>query len=168
MKLKPVVIHDYNQHTLGVDKLDQFASYYSFLDKSVKWWMKISSGCSRLPSSTRISSTRSWQYHEDGDQWSTRLFVRHWQITYQCLYVAKHPNKSSKRSTTITEPGVAAASTSLLREGAEMHWLLCLQWQNTRRSKASHTVPLCCLQQQALTLCGTMLQDLLHAKKLSL
>jgi hypothetical protein len=26
---------------LGVDKLDQFASYYSFLHKSVKWWRKI-------------------------------------------------------------------------------------------------------------------------------
>ena len=41
MKLKPVVINDYNQHMLGVDKLDQFASYYSFLHKSVKWWRKI-------------------------------------------------------------------------------------------------------------------------------
>ena len=40
-KLKPVVINDYNQHMLGVDKLDQFASYYSFLHKSVKWWRKI-------------------------------------------------------------------------------------------------------------------------------
>ena len=38
VKLKPVVIDDYNQHMLGVDKLDQFASYYSFLHKSVKWW----------------------------------------------------------------------------------------------------------------------------------
>ena len=36
MKLKPVIIRDYNQHMLGVDKLDQFASYYSFLHKSVK------------------------------------------------------------------------------------------------------------------------------------
>ena len=41
VKLKPVVIDDYNQHMLGVDKLDQFASYYSFLHKSVKWWRKV-------------------------------------------------------------------------------------------------------------------------------
>ena len=41
MKLKPVVINDYNQYMLGVDKLDQFASYYSFLHKSVKWWKMI-------------------------------------------------------------------------------------------------------------------------------
>ena len=41
MKLKPVVINDYNQHNmLGVDKLDQFARYYSFLHTSVKWWRK--------------------------------------------------------------------------------------------------------------------------------
>ena len=40
-KLKPVVIDNYNQHMLGVDKLDQFARYYSFLHKSVKWWRKI-------------------------------------------------------------------------------------------------------------------------------
>ena len=26
---------------LGVDKLDQFARYYSFLHKSVKWWRKV-------------------------------------------------------------------------------------------------------------------------------
>ena len=38
VKLKPVVVHDYNQ---GVDKLDQIASYYSFLHKSVKWWRKV-------------------------------------------------------------------------------------------------------------------------------
>ena len=41
VKLKPVVIDDYNQHMLGVNKLDQFASYYSFLHKSVKWWRKV-------------------------------------------------------------------------------------------------------------------------------
>ena len=35
------MIDDYNQHMLGVDKLDQFASYYSFLHKSVKWWRKV-------------------------------------------------------------------------------------------------------------------------------
>lgn len=26
---------------LGVDKLDQYTSYYSFLHKSVKWWRKV-------------------------------------------------------------------------------------------------------------------------------
>ena len=26
---------------LGVDKLDQLMSYYSFLHKSIKWWRKI-------------------------------------------------------------------------------------------------------------------------------
>ncbi len=41
MKVKPVVVHDYNQHMLGVDKLDQLASYYSFLHKSVKWWRRV-------------------------------------------------------------------------------------------------------------------------------
>ncbi len=32
---------DYNQYMLGVDKLDQLVSYYSFLHKSVKWWTKV-------------------------------------------------------------------------------------------------------------------------------
>ena len=40
-KLKPVMIHDYNIYMLGVDKLDQLMSYYSFLHKSIKWWRKI-------------------------------------------------------------------------------------------------------------------------------
>ena len=35
VKQKPVVVQDY---MLGVDKLDQLMSYYSFLHKSVKWW----------------------------------------------------------------------------------------------------------------------------------
>ncbi len=38
---KPTVVHDYNQHMLDVDKLDQLCSYYSFLHKSVKWWRKV-------------------------------------------------------------------------------------------------------------------------------
>ena len=38
---KPTVIADYNQYTLGVDKLDQLMAYYSFLHKSVKWWRKM-------------------------------------------------------------------------------------------------------------------------------
>ena len=31
----------YNKHMLGVDKLDQLVSYYSFVHKSVKWWRKV-------------------------------------------------------------------------------------------------------------------------------
>ena len=38
VKQKPAVIELYNQHMLGVDKMDQLATYYSFLRKSVKWW----------------------------------------------------------------------------------------------------------------------------------
>ena len=38
---KPTVIADYNQHMLGVDKLDQLVSYYSFVHRSVKWWRKV-------------------------------------------------------------------------------------------------------------------------------
>ena len=32
-KVKPKAIVDYNNHMLGVDKLDQLVSYYSFLHK---------------------------------------------------------------------------------------------------------------------------------------
>ena len=32
---------DYNQYMLGVDKMDQLVSYYSFLHKSMKWWKKV-------------------------------------------------------------------------------------------------------------------------------
>lgn len=41
LKQKPSVVADYNEFMLGVDKLDQLMSYYSFLHKSVKWWRKI-------------------------------------------------------------------------------------------------------------------------------
>ena len=37
-KKKPIVVDDYNDKMIGVDKLDQMMSYYSFKWKSVKWW----------------------------------------------------------------------------------------------------------------------------------
>ncbi len=40
-KDKPKVVEDYNQHMLGVDKLDQLVRYYSFVRKSIKWWRKV-------------------------------------------------------------------------------------------------------------------------------
>ena len=40
-KEKPLVVHEYNHYMLGVDKLDQLMSYYSFLCKSIKWWRKV-------------------------------------------------------------------------------------------------------------------------------
>ena len=42
---KPQVVVDYNEYMLGVDKLDELASYYSFLHKSVKWWRKVFFRC---------------------------------------------------------------------------------------------------------------------------
>ena len=45
MMEKPQVVVDYNDYMLGVDKLDQLASYYSFLHKSVKWWRKVFFWC---------------------------------------------------------------------------------------------------------------------------
>ena len=41
LKEKPTVVVDYNEFMLGMDKLEQLMSYYSFLHKSVKWWRKI-------------------------------------------------------------------------------------------------------------------------------
>ena len=41
LKEKPTVVADYNQYMLGVDKMDQLISYYSFLHKSIKWWRKV-------------------------------------------------------------------------------------------------------------------------------
>ena len=38
IKEKPTVIVDYNTYMLGVDKMDQLVSCYSFTHKSVKWW----------------------------------------------------------------------------------------------------------------------------------
>ena len=33
--MKSLMIVDYNKHMLGVDKLDQMMSYYSFLHKTI-------------------------------------------------------------------------------------------------------------------------------------
>ena len=41
LKEKPEIVQLYNNNMLGVDKMDQLATYYSFLRKSVKWWRKV-------------------------------------------------------------------------------------------------------------------------------
>ena len=38
---KPVVVDSYNHHMNGVDIADQYAVYYSFARKTVKWWRKV-------------------------------------------------------------------------------------------------------------------------------
>ena len=35
------MVNDYNKYILGVYKMDQSVSYYSFLHKSLKWWKKV-------------------------------------------------------------------------------------------------------------------------------
>ena len=35
------MVHDYNAHMLGVDRMDQMMAYYSFQRKSIKWWRKV-------------------------------------------------------------------------------------------------------------------------------
>ena len=35
------MVAEYNKYMLGVDKLDQLVSYYSFPHKSLKWWRKV-------------------------------------------------------------------------------------------------------------------------------
>ena len=39
--MKKPTVADYNQYMLGMDKSDKLMAYYSFLQKSVKWWQKI-------------------------------------------------------------------------------------------------------------------------------
>ena len=45
LKRLPEMVHDYNAHMMGVDRMDQMMSYYSFERKSIKWWRKYFSGC---------------------------------------------------------------------------------------------------------------------------
>ena len=41
IKDKPSVVQVYNNNMMGVDKMDQLSTYYSFLRKSNKWWKKV-------------------------------------------------------------------------------------------------------------------------------
>ena len=41
-KEKATVVTFYNQYMLGVDRMEQLVSYYSFLHKSVKGWRSFS------------------------------------------------------------------------------------------------------------------------------
>ena len=38
---KPKMIVEYNSYMGGVDKSDQFLSYYGFDHRSVKWWKRV-------------------------------------------------------------------------------------------------------------------------------
>ena len=35
------MVHQYNQHMMGVDRMDQMMAYYAFDRKSIKWWRKV-------------------------------------------------------------------------------------------------------------------------------
>ena len=35
------MVHDYNAHVLGVDRMDWMMAYYSFQRKSIEWWRKV-------------------------------------------------------------------------------------------------------------------------------
>lgn len=42
LRIKPKVVHDYNESMNGCDKLDQMISYYNNFDrKTVKWWKRL-------------------------------------------------------------------------------------------------------------------------------
>ncbi len=38
--VKPTAIEEYNKYMSGVDRLDQFLSYYNFNHRTNKWWRK--------------------------------------------------------------------------------------------------------------------------------
>ena len=38
---KPVAVHTYNNSMNGVDRNDQYCTYYSFLRRTLKWWRKM-------------------------------------------------------------------------------------------------------------------------------
>ena len=40
-KVKPNVIHDYNQNMSGIDRSDQMLSYHSALRKTIRWYKKV-------------------------------------------------------------------------------------------------------------------------------
>jgi hypothetical protein len=37
----PEMVHECNQHMMGVDRMDQMMAYYSFQQKSIKLWRKV-------------------------------------------------------------------------------------------------------------------------------
>jgi len=39
--MKLFAVLDYNKYKIGVDRLDQMLSYYSFERKTIKWWEKL-------------------------------------------------------------------------------------------------------------------------------
>jgi hypothetical protein len=43
----PEMVHEYNQHMMGVDRMDQMMAYYAFQRKSIKWWRKVFFSSSR-------------------------------------------------------------------------------------------------------------------------
>ncbi len=80
-KAKLKVVEDYNQCMLGVDKLDQLASYYSFPHKSVKWWRKVFFWCVEV---TAVNSYIIYkeQAQKHGEQVTTHLGYRRQLIEF--------------------------------------------------------------------------------------
>ena len=93
MNLKSVVIDDYNQYMLGVDKLDQLASYYSFLNKSVKWWRKVLFWMLEIAVINAYIIYKKLAMAQGRRLMTHKVFVKHSLITCQSYSEAKHPSK---------------------------------------------------------------------------
>ena len=61
---KPYAVGQYNKFMKGVDKADQYLSYYSVLRKTVKWSKKLIPVSAKLCALQRIFCVRDTKYKQ--------------------------------------------------------------------------------------------------------
>ena len=115
LKEKPTIVAEYNQYMLGVDKMDQLVSYYSFLHKSVKWWRKVFFG------SLEVATVNSYILYKE--QETARGVHPMGHLAFRCHLIEILSEPMRCTATCRVRPGPRLSSQSLERLQPIRHFL---------------------------------------------
>ena len=142
MKLKPVVIDDYTQHMLGVDKLDQFASYYSFLHKGVKWCRMVFFWMLKVAVINAYTIYKKLAMAQRQRPVTHKAFFEHLLTTYQSHPKVKHPSKLDDSNQPLRTLNVCSRYLTSQRRGESADCCVCSDRRpGGKRHSDTTTVP---------------------------
>ena len=125
---------------LGVDKLDQLTTYYSFLHKSVKWWRKV------FFWALEVSVVNAYIIYRELVISRSERPMTHVAFRRVLIKSLSAPLRNSHSATKVcssrTDSGTPPSSPSLPGEREETERLCCMQQQGGR-NQTPNSVLLC-------------------------
>ena len=117
-KKKPAMIRKYNQFMGGVDRGDQFSSFYMHENRLVKWWMRIFIG---LLDAALMNSYILYSYHHSQSHKMSQLEFREYIING---YFSKDLN-STKQAKLIDFPLSNKTTQHILKKRNQRNCCIC-------------------------------------------